>query len=228
MTFGILIDIEGGDGAGKATQTELLRKRLEEAGQRVTMFDFPRYYDSRVGRLIGELLSGKHGDFMVMPAQVTSLPYMLDRAAAKSDILAALTDGGIAICNRYTPSNLAHQSAKVPKDEQAALVELIEGIEYGDLGVPQPDTVMYLAVPTDISSDLIAKKSKRDYLGDEHGGRDLAERNITHQDRARAAYVRLAAEKSWHVVECATGGALRTPEDIHTEIWEIVQARLAR
>jgi dTMP kinase len=222
---GLFIDIEGADGSGKTEQAKRLFEILKSEDRRVTFFDFPRYYDSRIGKLIGELLKGTHGDFMSMPPYVSALPYALDRIQSKPDIEAALADGGMIVSNRYTPSNLAHQSAKLPKDEQPALVDFIEGLEYGDFGIPQPDMVFYLHMPTDISSELILKKEKRGYLSDE-SGRDLAERNIAHQDRTRAAYLKLAAEKGWHVIDCVRDGTLRTPEDIHKEVSRIVHERI--
>lgn len=226
MSRGTLIDIEGADGSGKATQTKLLAEALQQAGHDVATFSFPRYYESRAGKLIGELLAGKHGDFMTMPAYVSALPYAMDRAGAKDALQAALDAGKVLVCDRYTSSNLAHQSAKVPKDEQASLVAFIEGLEYDDLGIPRPTLVFYLSMPTDISSELIGRKDAREYTGGEK--RDQAERNMAHQDRTRAAYLRLAAEKGWHVIECVRDGALRGPEDIHAEILSIVTTALTQ
>ena len=40
---GKFIVIEGLDGSGKATQTEILRKALEEKGERVRKLTFPDY-----------------------------------------------------------------------------------------------------------------------------------------------------------------------------------------
>ncbi len=220
---GVLLDIEGGDGSGKATQAKLLHERLEKDGHTVTMFSFPRYYDSRPGKLIGELLSGKHGDFMTIPPYISALPYAMDRAAAKDALREAL-EKGVVICDRYTSSNLAHQSAKLPKDEQSALVDFIEGLEYDDLGVPRPALVVYLSVPTDISSELITKKDDRAYTGGEK--RDQAERNIAHQDRTRAAYLKLAEEKGWRIIECVKDKELRSIEDIHEELYALVSKAL--
>ena len=155
---------------------------------------------------------------------LSALPYAIDRAATRAELRSALDAGDIIVSNRYTPSNMAHQSAKLPKDEQSKLVDFIEGVEYEDLGIPRPSLVFYLSVPTDISSELITRKERRNYLGEET--RDLAERNIAHQDRTRAAYVRLANLKGWHVIDCAPHQEMRTPEDIHEEIWSIVESEL--
>lgn len=224
MKVGILIDIEGADGSGKTEQAKRLFERLQREGHPAAYFDFPRYETSRAGKLTGELLAGKHGDFMGVSPVLSALPYAIDRAGAREKLEASLAAGKIIVSNRYTPSNLAHQSAKVVPAEQPALVEMLEDIEYGDLGIPRPTLVIYLSVPTDISSDLIGKKEKRGYLDGE--ARDLAERNIAHQDRTRAAYLRLAKEKGWHVIDCAPSGVMRTREDIEAEIWKIVQSNL--
>ena len=225
MNSGLLIDIEGGDGSGKATQTKLLAERLQKEGHTIAQFSFPRYYESRTGKLIGELLSGKHGDFMSIPPYISALPYAMDRATARDDIQQALDDGKIVLCDRYTSSNLAHQSAKLPKDEQGELVEFIEGLEYTDLKIPRPSAVIYLSVPTDVSADLVNKKDARGYITD-GSTRDQAERNMAHQDRTRNAYLRLAEEKKWLVIECAPKGAMRTIEDIHTEVYDVVKNTL--
>ncbi len=222
----ILIDIEGADGSGKATQAKKLVDRLNAEGFATALFSFPRYYESRMGKLIGELLAGKHGDFMTAPPYLSALPYALDRVGARAMIVEALEAGKVVVCDRYTPSSLAHQSAKLPKDEQAAFVEFLEGLEYEDLQMPRPSLVMYLSVPTDVASDLVSKKEARGYITD-GSSRDHAERNIAHQDRTREAYARLSKEKGWAVIDCAPQGTLRATEDIHEEIYRCVKAKIA-
>jgi dTMP kinase len=231
MQMGYLIDIEGGDGSGKTEQAKRLFEKLQTDDKQAAYFDFPRYYESRAGKLIGELLTGKHGDFMSIPPYVSALPYAMDRATARPGIEKAFQDGKIVVSNRYTPSNIAHQAAKLPKDEQKTYIEFIEGLEYEELGIPKPSLVFYLAVPTDISAELILKKEKREYLEKQQQSseRDQAERNLAHQDRTRAVFLALASERpNWHVIDCAPEGQLRTIDDIHGEIYSIVQSELPR
>ena len=59
MSNGIFIVIEGIDGSGKATQTELLKNRLEKSGRKILVGDFPRYYTSELGKLVGRFLTGE-------------------------------------------------------------------------------------------------------------------------------------------------------------------------
>ena len=58
--MGIFIAIEGTDGAGKGTQTGLLKERLESLGRRVLVVDFPRYA-TPVGQEIRNWLDRKLG-----------------------------------------------------------------------------------------------------------------------------------------------------------------------
>ncbi len=224
---GKLIVIEGGDGSGKATQAKMLESAFKKIGRSVCLFSFPRYYDSRAGKLIGELLSGKHGDFMNMSPYVSSLPYVLDRVSAALDVQSKLDDGDIVICDRYSPSNLAHQNAKLPVGERPAFTEFIEGLEYDELGIPKPTLVVYLSVPADVAYGLVVQKGERGYMAEDGSKRDHAERNIRHQEKTREVYLKFAAERNdWVAIDCAPLGHMRTKEDIHKDVVEIVESHI--
>ena len=227
---GVLIVIEGGDGAGKATQTALLEEYFTQQGKNVTTFAFPEYEEPHSGKLLGELLKGDHGDFISINPYLASLPYSINRAAFKDKIVAALKDGGVVICDRYLPSNLAHQSAKLKtQEEKDEFVTFIEGLEYDALGLPRPTVVIYLGVPTGISMKLIDKKDSRHWLKGMLGKKDVAERDTKHQDAARKVYEHLVAQRpEWHLVECVQNDALRTREDIHDEVVSIVEKHLTQ
>lgn len=222
MTKGFLVDIEGADGSGKGTQAKMLTRRLEKEGVKTWLYSFPRY-NTPIGHLIGEFLVGKHGDFMTATPYLSSLPYALDRADAKRELESILKKNGIVICDRYTNSN-AHQMAKLPKDEQKDFFRFIENLEYNILGLPKPSLVVYLFMPTDVSANLVKKKDKRGYI--KAGKRDNAERNIAHQDRTRQAYLTLARDRKWVVINCAPDGVLRSRDDIHEELYTVVTKKL--
>ncbi|MBX4200162.1 thymidylate kinase [Candidatus Parcubacteria bacterium] len=219
---GNLIVIEGGDGAGKATQTRLLYNALRKS-RKVTLFEFPRYKQSQFGRLVRRSLDGEFGDFLGLSPYFSSLPYVLDRTRAKYLLQEALKEGDV-ICDRYTPSNLAHQGAKLPKRERAKFVRFIEEGEYKELGLPAPDLVIYLWLPATASEELMKKRVKKDKSRhiDQH------EAQIEYQKKVIEMYLDLVkARKNWHVVKCVNSkGSLRSRKDIHQEVLQIVKKSL--
>ena len=80
---GKLIVIDGGDGSGKTTQSELLSVYFLNKGIKVKSFDFPRYYSSFHGKVVGRFLAGEFGGVNEVSPYLASLAYALDRAAAK-------------------------------------------------------------------------------------------------------------------------------------------------
>ena len=55
----LIISIEGGDQAGKKTQSSMLVKVLDSRGVQVSAFSFPDY-TTPVGKVIKNVLNGKH------------------------------------------------------------------------------------------------------------------------------------------------------------------------
>jgi dTMP kinase len=222
---GKLIVIDGADGAGKGTQTELLVKRLGNDGQKVETFDFPRYEDGVFGKLVGECLSGKHGDFRHMDPYVASLPFTLDRVSVRDDIDKALIEGNVVVCNRYTPSNIAYQAAKFPAiSDQNGYITFMETGEYGELVLPEPDLVIYLSVPIRVSQQLLLKKEERGYL--EGAKKDQHEADSGYQADVQKVFERLCEERNnWKKIVCGSmrgGGEIFNPEEIHDMVyWEV-------
>lgn len=216
---GKLIVIEGGDGAGKATQAELLMTALRKKKIKTTYFDFPQYDTSFFGNLVGRALKGEFGDFRHLSPYLASLPYMLDRATARQELRAALKKG-VVVCNRYTSSSAAFQSTKCdrPKDRKAVL-DFIERAEYDELGIPRPDAVIYLHVPPAISFKLIASKDGRNYMNKKKGARDQHETDRSYQVAVADTYLRLARARSdWMLVTCAQDGQILSREEIHSRV----------
>ena len=84
-------------------------------------------------------LNGDYGGLNEVSPQKASLFYAMDRFEAASEMRAALKDGKLIVCNRYTASNMAYQSAKIadPEERRRFLAWLLE-MEFGILGIPRP------------------------------------------------------------------------------------------
>lgn len=217
-----LIVLEGGDGSGKATQATLLQERCRDTGAAVSVFDFPRYEQSYAGKLVGECLAGKHANFRHLSPHLASLPFTLDRAGARDEIAQARSQG-VVMCNRYTSSNIAYQAAKLLPADRDAFIAFLEALEYEELGIPRPDLVVYLDVPTHIASELISQKHARGYLAETGETKDQHERDTAYQDAVAEVYRELAGQRAdWQVVTCTdTSGELRSRDAIHADVWKI-------
>jgi dTMP kinase len=102
---GKFIVIDGTDGSGKATQTELLVKRLEAEGYAVVMADFPRYGE-RSAMLVEDYLNGKFGSAQEVGPYRGSIFFACDRYAASFQIKQWLEEGKLIISNRYVSANM--------------------------------------------------------------------------------------------------------------------------
>ena len=194
MKKGSLIVFEGIDGAGKATQVQLLAKSLRKAGKTVTVFSFPDY-SGLVGKFIRDALHNKYGDHRAQNAYHTSFPYAMDRAIAREKLLKALKKG-IVICDRYTTSGLAFGAANCPASERAAFQKFFEQLEYDAFKLPKPTRVMYLALPVSLTQK---------WMKDRGGKLDANEKDTQYQKTVAAEYEKLAKRREWRTVECKDG-----------------------
>ena len=109
---GKFIVIDGTDGSGKATQTELLASKLRRSGLDVAIADFPQYNSKSAG-LVEEYLSGKYGSPDEVGPYRASIFYAADRYDASFVIREWLKQGKIVISNRYVTANMGHQGGKI-------------------------------------------------------------------------------------------------------------------
>jgi len=214
---GKLIVIDGGDGSGKATQSALLKAYLEKHGKMVKYMDFPRYYSSFHGQVVGRFLTGEFGSLDAVSPYLAALAYALDRASAKEEMDECLTHGGILLSNRYATSSMAHQAAKLPEVKRKEFISWLDEMEYKVHKIPREDIVIYLYVPWKIGYELTVEKSNRKYSS---GKLDIAEKDIKHRIESESMYLRLAQErKNWIKIDCVNAqGILLSKEDIHEKI----------
>lgn len=224
--IGKLIAIEGVDGSGKRTQTELLSRALSARGIACLTVSFP-HYDSFFGRMIGRFLNGDFGELGVDP-HFAALLYAGDRLEAKPELEAALAAGKTILADRYVASNLAHQGARVTPEQRGQFLAWLRRLEYETYGLPAESLVVYLRVLPAQAQQLVERKAAREYTSLKH---DLLESDLTHLEQAARVYQALAAEPNWVTIECldANSQAMRSPEEIHRAVLAAVEARaLAR
>ena len=221
MKKGKLYVIEGLDGSGKGTQAELLFGKLKKKGIEVRKVSFPNYASDSSAPVRMYL----RGDFGTDPSSVNAYAassfYAVDRYAGyKADWGSFYEEGGIIIADRYTTSNAVHQCSKLPEEEWDAFLQWLFHYEYDLLGIPAPESVIYLEVDPEISQKLMAGR----YEGDE-ARKDIHERNVQYLQRSAKAAAYCCEKLGWKKISCAREGKMRTIEDISAEIMETLGIR---
>ena len=221
---GTLFVIEGVDGSGKATQTDLLYQALQKQERPVRKISFPNY-DSPSSSLIKMYLNGEFGtDPQAVNAFATSVFFAVDRFASfRKDWQKFYEDGGIIIADRYVTSNLVHQASKISDAaEKERYIAWLSDLEYNIFGLPQPDCVIFLDMPPTCSLQL---RQQRNAL--KQGlTQDIHEADQHYLQQAYENAVTIAQHQQWHTIHCATpDGNIRSIEDIHRQILQTICQR---
>ena len=164
--------------------------------------------------------------FTVAPGDVNayaaSLMFSMDRYASyKQDWGAFYEAGGLVIADRYTTSNAVHQASKLPPEERTVFLNWLFELEYGKLGLPKPDLVLYLDMPTEITEKMMRS---REAATGTHA--DIHEQDEAYLKSCREAAREIVKDCGWTVIHCAKGDAPRTVEDIHNEVYKTVKSLL--
>jgi dTMP kinase len=222
---GKLIVIEGTDGSGKATQSGQLLKRLTDEGLTVRKVDYPNY-QSQSSALVKMYLSGEFGNRPEdVNAYAASAFYAVDRIASyKKEWEDYYLSGGIVIADRYTTSNMIHQAAKIKdKTEKEAYLAWLWDFEFAKCGLPVPDKVIFLAMPPDVSQELMRGRDNKT-----GSSKDIHEQNREYQSYCFDNACAIAGMYDWHKVDCVQDGQVKTIEQIHNEIYQVVNKIVGR
>lgn len=221
MKTGKFIVIDGTDGSGKGTQTNLLVEKLKSEGHDVVMADFPRYWENSA-KMVEDYLNGGFGTAEEVGPYRASIFYACDRYAASKDIKKWLDEWKIVICNRYVSANMWHQAGKIKGNEEVdKFLSWLDDLEYGIFQIPRPDKTILLYMPVEIWQMLVDKKWHRDYVWWEK--RDIHEADLGHLTDAASAYLYVAKKYDWATIQCAPEWNLRSIEDINEELWNVVK-----
>ena len=216
--MGKLIVLEAGDGAGKATQTELLYERLQRDKVNVRRVTFPNY-DSAAAEPVKMYLRGEFG---TNPADVSPYAaatfYAVDRYASyKKDWQDFYLNGGVVLADRYVTSNMAHQAVKIASDAaRQEFLTWLDDMEYNRLRLPRPDLVLFLDMEPAAAHKLRQNRPDK-VAGDIHEGDE------SYLIRCYTAYKSLATIYGWHTIICSDNGTPRPPEQIHAAVYQAVR-----
>lgn len=214
MAQGKFITLEGGEGVGKSTQAALLRTALEARGVEAVITREPG------GTAFAEAVR----DFILHGSRSTpatplaeTLMFFAARADHVSQLIApALAAGKWVICDRFTDSTRAYQGAASGVGD-----DVILAIDRIAVGTTQPDLTIVLDLPADAG---LRRADARRTAGGADAARDTFEaRTIAFHERIRAGFLAIAKREAQR---CAVIDASRTPDEVGTDVWAVVRARL--
>lgn len=218
---GKLIVLEGTDGSGKSTQFQLACNALRARSQAFRTMVFPRYQEES-SALVRLYLGGAFGTHPSdVNAYAASTFYAIDRYAGyKQDWGRDYKAGALFLSDRYTTSNAVHQASKLPESQREEFFLWLADFEYGRLGLPRPDLVLWLDMPTRQAIENLRRREAAT-----HTSADIHETDTDYLFRCREAAEQAAAFYGWKGIRCVdASGALRSAQDIHRDIMTYIDA----
>nr|AIA15944.1 Thymidylate kinase [uncultured bacterium]AIA17984.1 Thymidylate kinase [uncultured bacterium] len=209
---GKLIVLDGIDGTGKTTQTELLAATLRKSGYEVEQIDIPQYGRTS-SALLEDYLAGKYRDLNPYAAAVF---YAINRFDIGPTMKQWLEEGKVVLANRYVTSNAGHQGGRiVDPTERVKFFRWLDNLEYTIFEIPRPDLTVIFQVPVNIAQKLIQKRGRK---------KDIHEASTQHLKKAEAAYEQVATLfPKTKLIKCVQDGKLLEPKTIHNQVWELVR-----
>lgn len=173
----MIVVIEGGDQAGKLTQSTLLEKALKKRKVKTKLFHFPDY-TTPIGKEIRKYLDGKRK----FPSQVIHCLLAANRWEKLDELLAAQEKNSVLIMNRYYHSNLVYGLANGMSQKW---------LENLDAGLPKADLVILL--------DVTQKES----FQRQKTHRDKFEKNEEFLRKISKIYRLTAKKKNWKIIDAS-------------------------
>ncbi len=200
---GLFISLEGIEGAGKTTQTQLLAAWLSQQGHAVLITHEPG--GTALGQSLRTLLL-QH----TLPQRTELLLYAADRATHVQEVLKpALQNQQIILCDRYTDSTVAYQGYGRGLD--LTLIQQINAIATEGL---TPDVTLWLDVPVAVG---LARAQGRGILD------QMERQSLTFHQQVRQGYEDLARQYPERLVRI--DGEL-PPEQVFTQICGVIATHL--
>jgi dTMP kinase len=208
---GRFITFEGGEGAGKSTQIERIRKRLAAAGHDVLVSREPGG-SPRAEEIRAFILNGKAKALGPAAEAILFSAARLDHL--ERTIRPALARGTLVLCDRFSDSTRAYQGALGRVDDK-----LLRALERIVVAETKPDLTFILDLPAAVGIERTRRRrADKGERADRFEGEDPG-----FHEALRGAFLRVARGAP---ERCVVIDAGRDPDEVEEELWVALQARL--
>lgn len=212
----VLISIDGLDGSGKGTQSDILCEKLNSLGKRAKVISFPMYKKPSCFAVEMYLGGGLGGNPSDTNAYAASTFFAVDRYISyRTEWKKDIEEYDYIIFNRYVSANAVHQLSKLHRDEWEGFLSWLWDYEFEKLGLPRPSVTLYLLVPPEISMGLVDKRGEK---------KDIHELDGEYMKKCFEAGKYAADRLGFSKIDCCEDGKLRSKESIADEIFEKVKS----
>ncbi|HZK81913.1 MAG TPA: dTMP kinase [Humisphaera sp.] len=202
LVRGKFIVLDGNEGCGKSTQSQLLREALTAAGLDVVAVRDPGA--TRLGEQIRALLLNPDHTDMSMRCEM--LLYMAARAQMLTEmILPALAANKVVVCDRFVSSTLAYQLGG-----EGLTADQIRRVADVAIQGRWPDLTILLDMPPDASLARVRRAKDR-----------IEQRPMAYHEQVRKNYL---AQADADPVRFRRVRADRSREEVHGEIMNCLKA----
>jgi dTMP kinase len=214
MIKGLFITLEGGEGAGKSTQSRQLKSALESLGREVILTREPG--GTPEAEKIRDLLVQRDGGNWTPMAECL-LFFAARQMHVETLIKPAIAAGKIVICDRFTDSTIAYQGYGHGFD-----IPTIRQVEQVTLNGFKPDLTFILDLP--VANGLARSLRQKDSASGKENTEDRFENmKIDFHEKLRHGFLDIAAQDK---TRCVVVDALQPPQAVYDMIWERVHHAL--
>ena len=182
MKKGLFITLEGGEGVGKSTNLNFIKKLLEEAGVTVVSTREPggTLFAEKIRQLLlensDEPISEQAELLMMFAARAQHIAQVIQPALNKGDWV---------VCDRFTDATYAYQGGG--RNMDLSTIQWLESFVQADL---RPDLTLLLDAPIELGMQRAQQRGKLDRFESE---------KMVFFDKVRQAYLSIAEQQSKRV-----------------------------
>lgn len=200
---GLFITFEGGDGCGKSTQLELVKKYLEEKGLETLTTREPGSVG--LGQKLREVLLHYDGD---VASRAEAFLFLADRAQHIEKIVKpAIAKGIIVLCDRHTDSSVAYQG--YGRGEDIEQINMLNNLATQGI---KPDLTLLFDVSTEVAQTRVGNEKDR-----------MESAGIEFHKKVRQGYLEIAKQEPQRIKVIDSN---LTIEEVFEQVKKIIKEKI--